>query len=219
MSNIVTIGFITEGPTDIRFLRPIIKRTFEEIAFECKGEIEVFDPVYVDSGIGPFSERVLNAAKNAEKNGLMVLCVHTDSDNKRDAQVFNNKIIPAFREVNNSAEEICKNLIAIVPIQMTEAWMLADKQLFKEEIGTTKTDVELGIDKRPENYSDPKSVLKTAISIALKDESKRRRNLDLGELYLPIGQKLSIDCLLNLPSYNKFSLAVRNAFVKLNYLY
>ncbi|MCO6491039.1 MAG: hypothetical protein J5I98_21660 [Phaeodactylibacter sp.] len=45
MSNIVTIGFVTEGTTDVRFLENIIKRAFEEIAFDCSGEIEVYDPI------------------------------------------------------------------------------------------------------------------------------------------------------------------------------
>jgi hypothetical protein len=32
MSNIVIIGFATEGATDVRFLESIIRRTFEEVA-------------------------------------------------------------------------------------------------------------------------------------------------------------------------------------------
>ena len=44
MTNILTIGIISEGVTDERFLPNIIRKTFEELAFECNGEIEVYEP-------------------------------------------------------------------------------------------------------------------------------------------------------------------------------
>lgn len=36
----VFVGFTTEGSTDVRFLRKIIERSFEEIAYECQGDVE-----------------------------------------------------------------------------------------------------------------------------------------------------------------------------------
>ena len=44
-----------------------------------------------------------------------------------------------------------KTSVIIVPIQMTESWMLAEKELLKKEIGTDKTDIELGIHRDPES--------------------------------------------------------------------
>ena len=37
MSNILQIGYTTEGVTDIRFLENIIRRSFERIVLECDG--------------------------------------------------------------------------------------------------------------------------------------------------------------------------------------
>ena len=104
-------------------------------------------------------------------------------------------------------------------MQMTEAWMLSHKDLLKDEIGTGKSDAELGIHKSPEVYADPKQAIETAIRKARQDLTMRRRHkLTIAELYLPIGQKVSLNKLENLPSYQKFKEAVRIAFRQLGYL-
>lgn len=220
MSKQVIIGFTIEGRTDIRFLASVIQRTFENVAFECSGQVEVLPVQYIEKQNGNFIEVVKNYARQAEKMGVMVLCVHADADAATDADTFHHKIDPAFTAVNHEhGEDVCKNLVAIVPVQMTEAWMLSDKDLLKAEIGTNKNDVELGIHKVPEAYSDPKGVIKTAIRIARQDLTRRhRRELTIGELYSLIGQKIALNTLETLPSYKKFNKAVRGAFKELNYL-
>ena len=220
MSKQIIIGFTTEGTTDVRFLESVVQRSFEAVALECSEQIEVFPVLYIEKQTGDFVQVVKTYAREAEKRGVMVLCVHTDADDATDAKTFNSKIIPAFTAVLNTNDDLCKNLVAIVPIQMTEAWMLSDKNLIKFEIGTDKSDVELGIDKFPEVYSNPKQVLEDAIRIARQDLTKRRRReLTIAELYSPIGHKLALNSLENLSSYQKFKEAVRWAFRKLNYLH
>jgi hypothetical protein len=45
MANILTIAYTTEGTTDERFLKSIISKVFEDAAFDCESQIEIFDPV------------------------------------------------------------------------------------------------------------------------------------------------------------------------------
>jgi len=215
------IGFATEGPTDERFLRSIIQRSFEEVAFECSGQIEILPVQYIEHEHGNFVEVVKSYALKADSLGAMVLCIHADAEAPTDAPTFNNKIIPAFTALENIAEvSVCKNLTAIVPVQMIEAWMLCDKGLLKAEIGTNKSDIELGLHKDPEIYPDPKQIIEDAIRIARQGITKRRRrNLTTSELYLPIGQKAALSELERLPSYRKFKEEIRKAFRKLNYLH
>lgn len=203
MARQVIIGFTTEGKTDIRFFESVIQRTFEDVAFECTGQIEVLPVQHIENLTGPFTEMVIQCARQAEGVGVMVLCVHTDADAPNDKKAFSEKIHPAFLAVENLGEEpVCKNLVAIVPVQMTEAWMLSDKALLKKEIGTDKSVAELGIEKRPEAYTDPKQVIDDAIRIARLHLSKRRRHkLTIAELYLPMGQKVSLNKLERLGSY------------------
>lgn len=219
--NILIIGFTTEGTTDVRFLQNIIGRTFERIAYECEGEIVIHDPQHLPAKKENFTDQVITSAREAEKAGVMVLCVHVDADDDTDAIAHETRIRPAFDAVTNHEETLCKNLVAVVPVQMTEAWMLADKELLKREIGTIKSDNELGLSRKAETIANPKEVIENAIRIAFEDSTRRRRNrsLTISELYLPIGQKLSLEKLALLPSYVKFQDAVREAFIKLNYLH
>src|ERR1700744_2992950 len=97
MSNILTIGYTTEGSTDNRFLSGIIKRTFEEAAFECEGMIEVYDPICFESPKkDTFVENVLTISEKAFHSGINVLCIHVDADSDSDAHVMNYKITPSF---------------------------------------------------------------------------------------------------------------------------
>jgi len=205
MTKQLIVGFCTEGTTDSRFLESIIQRTFEDVAFDCTGQIDILPVQLLDKQVDPFVELVESYARKAVELGVMVLCIHTDADANTDENCFTNKIKPAFDNV--------------LPVKMTESWMLAEKELLKKEIGTSKTDAELYINRNPENIANPKQVIETAIRIAVSGLTRRRRNrLKIGQLYLPIGQKITLSSLENLNSYNKFKTSVKQAFIDLGYL-
>lgn len=221
MSNIVTIAYTTEGSTDQRFLESIILKTFEEVALKCETEIEVFNPIYIKSNkTKGFVENICSISIKALNTGINVLCIHTDADDVNNEHVLTHKVLPAIKAVNLLPNnKACKNLVAVIPVQMSEAWMLADKQLFKEELNTTKTDAELNINKDPEAIANPKSIIEIALQVSQAHLSKRRNRLTIGELYQPIGQKISISKLEELDSFRKFKISVENAFKELNYLH
>lgn len=218
MSNIIIAGYTTEGSTDKRFLEGVIRRTFEDIAQECDTEIEVYDLQHIPTGKDEFIQEIVSAARKAEDIGVMVLCIHTDADEESDLTAFETRIIPAFEAVKSQDNNHCKNLVAVVPIQMTESWILADKELLKEEIGTQLEDRNLGIDRHPESITNPKEVIKELIRIAYDGIPRRRQRPNISELYLPIGQKIGLDKLLALRSYQRFKESVREAYRILNYL-
>jgi len=216
----VFVGFTTEGSTDVRFLRKIIERSFEEIAYECQGDVEpVVWPLDVKKTDLSFSEYALKAAQQGvEEIGMMILCVHSDADDATNQNVLDNKIAPARELIKAQSDDTtCKILVPAIPVQMMESWMLADKDLLKNEIGTTKTDNELGINRSPESITDPKAVIEEAIRIARQEITRRRRKeLRISDLYLPVGQKVSIDKLKELPSYRRFQEDIRQAYRELH---
>ena len=216
----VFIGFTTEGTTDVRFLRKIIERSFEEIAYECQGDVEpVVWPLEVKKTDLSFSEYALKAAQQGvEEIGMMILCIHSDADDATNQNVLDNKIAPARELIKAQSDDTtCKILVPAIPVQMMESWMLADKDLLKNEIGTTKTDNELGINRSPESITDPKAVIEEAIRIARQETTRRRRKeLRISDLYLPVGQKVSIDKLKGLPSYRRFQEDIRQAYRELH---
>ena len=100
---------------------------------------------------------------------------------------------------------------------MTEAWMLADTELLKKQIGTDKSAHDLGLQRAPESVANPKDVIREAIRIARADMTKRRRrDLSISELYLPIGQEIDIEIICKLSSYQKFTENMKEAFRILN---
>ncbi len=216
-------GLFAEGTTDIRFLENIVQNTLEKVAFECEGQIEVvLQTIEIDKTNLSFVEQVKAASrKGVEDFGMMLLCVHRDADNPSIGNAYKNSIEPARQTLQNLPEsEYCRVMVAIVPVQETEAWMLVDKVLLKKQIGTNKKDVELGIHRNPEDIANPKEVIIEAIRIARQGlTKKRRRNLSISNLYLPLGQGMNMQKLEKLPSYKLFEENVRNAFRALNLLH
>lgn len=216
----VFIGYTTEGRTDVRFLEKIIERTFQEIAFECFGDVEpVIWPLKVDRTGLTFSEYALKASQQGvDEIGMMILCIHSDADAPTNQDVLDNKIIPAKELIiAQSDDTTCKVMVPVIPVQMMESWMLADKTLLKNEIGTTKTDNELKIDRAPETIADPKAVIEEAIRIARQEKTKRkRRKLNISDIYLAMGQKITIEKLEQLQSYKQFQDDIRIAYRELH---
>ena len=196
MSNFILAGLFTEGSTDVRFLSSVVERTLEEVAIDCTGDIETkVEIININKSEKDFNQQVLEASKVAsDKFGILFLFVHTDSDAVNDNLIFQSKIIPAQKKLLEQDTSYCKNIVAIVPIQMTESWMLADKELLKNEIGIEKTDAELGIHLNPELISNPKNVIENIIRLSKEDETKRKRNkgLNIADLYQIIGQKIEL---------------------------
>jgi Domain of unknown function (DUF4276) len=217
--NILTIAYAGEGNTDEKFLANIILRTFEDVLIEAKSYIEIHDPIYINKKGDSLVDKILHVAERAQD--FHVLCFHADADDADDKKAFEERIDPGFNAVLISQQSLCKNLVPIVPVYMTEAWMLADIEIFKDEIGTDKTIGELGLPNRInqiEKISDPKGVINNAIKIAFEEYPNRRNVPRVKEIYLPLSQKIRLEHLKSLPSFQKFRDAVKAALIKLNYL-
>lgn len=220
MGNILQIGFTTEGTTDVRLLKNIIWKTFQAVAFECRTNIEVYEPELLVKNGDSFNEQILNLT--IKHNYFHVICVHRDSDSPSMDNSIQNMINPSFEAVITHDGDNCKVLVPLIPVQMSEAWMLVNRELLKSKIGTNLSDQELGFPirtKQIEGISDPKELINNAIRIARDSSSKRRRrNFTIANLYSPISQELEISDLEKLDSFKFFKDNVRIAFEKLNYV-
>lgn len=222
MSNFLLTGLFTEGTTDIRFLESVVKTTLENLAIECSGYIETeLEIIKIEKTNLSFNQQVLKAAEKAKNDfEILILFIHTDSDSRDDSNVFNTKIIPAKELIDQQGEDkVCKKIVALVPIQMTESWMIADKELLKSEIGIEGSDLELGIHRNPEEIANPKVVIENIIRISKEKKVKRKRNkgLNISDLYQIIGQKIDVSQLEKLPSYLKFKNSLIEKLKELNF--
>ncbi len=215
----IFVGLLAEGSTDHRFLSSIIERTLHEVDFLAKTEMEIREVRIIPKGqSNRFIDQVCEAAINGyEEYGLTLLCVHTDADQPDSSNSFANKINPAFKAVSELKVGHIEYLVPIVPVQMSEAWILADLALLLEEIGTNLSSSDLGLNQPPESYSDPKQVISKAIVQARSGlNRRRRRELNITDLYGILGQKIKLDGLRKLSSFQTFEEAVKKTFKAMN---
>lgn len=213
------IGLIAEGTTDIRFLKNIIYRSFQELSWQCNNQIEIFEIREIAAIGDGFTDKMLAASNCASQNGISILCIHADSDSNSTETVMRNKFSPFFEVLRNMPEnEYCKYIIPTIPIQMIESWMLADKELLKQLINAVRErDVDLGIDRLPETYANPKSTIENAIRIAMSGQSKRKRNqISISDLYEILGNRLELNKLRTIPSFVSFESNIIKVFKEMN---
>ena len=208
--NSLVLALYAEGRTDERFLPVVIQRTLEQIlAQRSRQVVDVPDPIVVDGSIdreySGRAERILEAARCA--HGYHALIVHADADHPTPERAMEERIRPGFDLVRQSAEAVCRQLVPIVPVQMTEAWMLIDSRALREVIGTALDAHSLGLPqhaRRVESDPDPKHTLNQVIQIALANRPRRHRRFDIGALYEPLARQISLAQLQAVPSYSRF---------------
>lgn len=221
MSQQIIFGLIAEGTTDIKFLRNVITRTVNHISWECDGELDVYDVQIIPGNGYSFVEKMTDALRKAYAY-THALCIHADADGRSSDIVLQNKFNPLYEAINAIEDiEICRVIVPTIPIQMIEAWMLADKPLLKRLINADRmTDMELSLERPPEQYSNPKAAINEAIRISMSTQSKRRRDqISINDLYETLGNSISISALENIPSFCAFEENVRQAFRQLNLLH
>lgn len=216
------IGLVAEGTTDVRFLKNVIYKSVQELSWQCDTMVEVFDIREINTEGGSFVEKMLNAARVAQQDfSISLLCVHADSDSKSIGEVMENKFVPFFNALKDKVEQdFCKCIVPTIPIQMIESWMLADKDLLKGLINAERfNDADLGLDRAPESYADPKEAINNAIRISLEGKPKKRRDqIKIADLYEILGNELRLDQLRTIPSFCSFEENVLQAFRELNLL-
>lgn len=217
--NSLTLTYCTEGPTDERFIGNIIYRTFTELAYKCRGEIDVYEPVHIQriSGLS-FMESTLRVALEAGWSNI--LCVHVDAHASTHKPVYNRKIEPCLVEISNN-EDVVKEIVPVIPVYMAEAWMLSDINLLIEEIGADPEVARLVLPSQVnqiEKIADPKNTIAEAIRRAYINKPKKWRKPDISQLYPPLSQKIPLDNLKLLSSYMQFYNACRTSLKSMGYM-
>lgn len=202
------IGFFAEGTTDYRFLTPVIENSLKLIFEKSNFDIDFkINEIRISKTGLSFAEQVVEAAKKASSDfGASLLILHADADSETTERARTERINPALQFVSShSGSEICEEVIPLIPVHETEAWMLADTDLLRRKIGTPLSDAELGLPTNPERVSHPKELLQDVILKVHASRSKRRRReLTISDLYQPIGSELDVIHLKRLTSYSEF---------------
>lgn len=220
----VIVALTTEGSTDIRFLENIVQQAFEHVSFECTKDIEIIYQTLTTTkvGRGSFANYVVEAAKEAAECGATTVAIHSDADKNTYDERLNYNFVPARNAVaSEDPKSICKQITPVIPVRMIEAWMLADKEQFRIEVGTTLSYHDLGIDGDPEQMADPKNKISLAIKTANERATHKKpvRDIDISDLYEILGQSLDVEKLMTMDSYCRFLDEIRALYRTLGLLH
>ncbi|MGH2494591.1 MAG: DUF4276 family protein [Ktedonobacteraceae bacterium] len=220
--NMLVMGLYVEGPTDDRFLRVIIQRTAEKILLQhdCH-EVVVLEPISIQKHPDIFhrSESILQAARDTY--GFHSLVVHADADGPTRDDAYRYRFEPGNKLVQASTENVCKDIVPIIPVRMVEAWMLADMgQLYKAlgtEISKQKSDL-LSKAKHVESYHDPKSVIDKIIQRTYPEKPQNWRRIR-GQLYADLAPMIRLSRLNEIPAYQQFVYDLTYTLKAINFIY
>jgi hypothetical protein len=213
-----------EGRTDERFLPTIIQRTAADLlARRGRNLVDVLDPVVLNADPEDSrADKILSVARRA--SGYHVLFVHADADRPTADQAYRERINPGVQRVRaalDAGEDVCQTLTPVVPIQMLEAWLLADPDALRTVIGTNMQPTELDIPSTPgqiEGLADPKQQITEIIRRAYAHRARRRRRFNLGEFYQPLASQIRLERLAQLPAYQRFVDDLATALVDLDFI-
>lgn len=212
-----------EGPSDERFLPVLIQRTAATILAERSAHaVEVLEPMLVTpQERHTQAENILAVARQV--HGYHILFVHADADAPSRATTFQQRFEPGLRQVQNAhhnGDPVCADLVPVIPVQMREAWLLADPQALIDVIGTNLSADVLGIPRyshQIEGLADPKQRLTDIIRHAFAQRSRRRRRWTIREFDEPLAQQIALAQLQRLPSYQDFVADLTAALVRQNF--
>ncbi len=224
--NQLVLALYVEGPSDKRFLPIIIQRTCEEIlAQRGRASVEVLEPLVLNQNkYRQFSTReecIVQAARDAA--GCHALIVHADADDSTTERALTERFQPGYdlvqRLKTQSNEQMCEHLLAIIPVRMIEAWLLADAQALSQVIGTKLDAVSLGLPtkaKSVESDPNPKQTLKQAAQKAIANRT-RGRQINIGTIFEPMARQISLERLKEVSSYQRFVEDLTQTLIALNF--
>jgi hypothetical protein len=216
----LVLALYAEGSTDERFLPPVIQRTAEQLLTRYEKQIIDIETRTIPrvTNFANRDECILEAARRATSYNILI--IHSDADHPTRERALQERFRPGYELVQRTQESLCKSLVPIIPIRMTEAWMLAaDHDLLREVIGTSLRAQELGLVNRArqvESDPNPKQTLKQIMQRAYSERPHRRHDIDLNRLYLPLGRRISLERLSYVPSYKQFEKDLTETFIALN---
>lgn len=212
------LALFAEGPTDHRFLAPLLARATQDLCVRrARSLVEVAPVRSLHSPRGardqPRAERI-RAAAERDRGAFHILFVHADGAGD-PAGARLHQVEPARRLVRD-ALGATHETVPVVPVREMEAWALADGAALRAAFGTTLDDEQLGIPGRAaavEQVSDPKKALDEVFARARGDRRTGHRG---AAAFLDIlGQTVRIETLRRVPAFATFESDLARALVAL----
>jgi hypothetical protein len=193
---------VADGSSD-RMLIPILQKLLADLSKNTSFADIMFATVRADS----LGERIAQAVTMYPCD---IIFVHRDAENQP----------PDLRylEINASCSKLSgQRLVSVVPVRMTEAWLLVAPDAILKSVGNKDSNFPLNLPdiKRIESC-DAKTLLDAALNTAVNLNSRRRRRFRPEEYRTRVAELLtSVEPLRRLPSFLRLEADLRNALMTL----
>lgn len=169
---VVRFVFLAEGSSDGGLVPHLERMCIAAGAHEVSGVSPDFNRL---PSVGRTVQSKLTAALELEPHADLIF-VHRDSDSRTSSQRYE-EIAEAVRGSGASQQ-----VVAVVPVQETEAWLLVDEAAIRRAVGNPHGTVDLRLPNpgRVENVASPKEVLEDALVRASEQSGRRLRRLRKG---------------------------------------
>lgn len=210
------LALFAEGPTDHRFLHPVLWRLANDICLrECPESFAV-DTVQelhspVPASAARREERIFAAARNA-REAWDVLFIHTDGAGD-PGRARSERIDPARRRIEAELAGAGES-VAVVPVRETEAWMLCDPDALRQTIGITLSAEDLALTRSVESIRDPKATLRR---VGERSAGRRgaQRTFGSEQFLRQLGEAVALERLRAVPAFRQLDADLREALVRL----
>ncbi|BAS26884.1 DUF4276 family protein [Limnochorda pilosa] len=208
------LALFAEGPTDYRFLGPLLRRVTEDLCLrEASESVEITEVLALvrsrESASLPRELQILDAMRRAS-GAFSLLFIHADGSGDPVA-ARKHQVQPAISRILEHGGPSGVGAVPVIPVRETEAWALVDGQALRRAFGTSLDDAELGLPPRPadvERIPDPKAALDHACRIAIGAGHRRRRRA--AAFLEAIAESLSLDRLQQVPAFRQFEQDLRD---------
>jgi hypothetical protein len=215
------LALYAEGPTDHQFLGAVLRRLTEDVCLHATADVEIGEVMPLECPrqmkTRKRAEKVQAAARAAE-GAYGLLFIHADGAGD-PLGARSQQIQPAMDLLVNDPGAPKGSAVAVVPVRETEAWALADSQALRAAFGTTVSDAELGLPKRPaevERILDPKRLLRDVHNKAAGPRAARRTRT---VSFLPaIAERVALQRLRMVPAFQALEADLATALRALNFL-
>jgi hypothetical protein len=199
------LALFAEGPTDYRFLQPLLARLVAEVAARVSdADVDVGPLEGIDAPDHRGEERAVQIveAVRAIDCSCHLLFVHSDGAGNPQA-AYQQRIEPAVAALARGWPGASLQIIGVVPVREMEAWCLADGEALRRVFRTALSDEELGVPSRAaevEGILDPKERLSAAFTMAGR---KSRQRPSAAVLLDELGLVVKLDRLRLVPSFQR----------------
>lgn len=205
-----------EGPNDENFFSALLLRIIDR-------EANRMDDLPLITAVQPEIVRVedksdrpnaiLTAAKKTK--GRHLLFVHSDADARKSQKALNERINPGLALIAEYREKARDGTdlpipVPLIPVQATEAWVLADAEMLADELEIDVQDVNDVIQGDPERFARPKNPLNE-----IRDKAEDK--IGDQDFFQILGQSVRLEKLDVLTSYKQFKKDLQSALDEVLY--